>query len=268
MVAILVLSGCAMSADDPPDIDGGRADALDGGLSDPDVDGGRAGALDGGLSGLDVDHSCHWDCFYDRRCVDGEVIEQFHAPVPCSAWTGSCPSFVAGVCAEGCSDRLPSGARRDAPWTVYCEEGEQKIVGDPCASDEDCQPPAPVDGERQYLACDATTGTCSATEPPTPADMGAPCGVTFEAQSNAEGSAYGVVADASCSSGWCRFIAHEDPTCDLHGCAAPCEDDWDCPREQICLDWGDWSDGIAAGTVGSVRACGSRLVDTGLSCHE
>lgn len=50
----------------------------------------------------------HWDCFFNRECVDGRVIEFSTALIPCESWTGSCPSYVAGECADGCSDRPPS----------------------------------------------------------------------------------------------------------------------------------------------------------------
>ncbi len=212
--------------------------------------------------------SCHWDCFGVTFCVDGEVRRNFHAPVPCRYWTGVCPFEVLGTCPTTCADLPPADSFGGGDWVLWCEGSEERRAGDPCGTDEDCQPPAPTSGQRNYLTCDTGTGVCVTAPPPMAPDAGEGCGVSFDALSSSEGDAYGVVEAPACSSGYCLFVAHAAPACDLDGCATVCEDDWDCPPELSCLERFDWT-GRSVGDGGGppVRVCTSNLVDTGLSCH-
>lgn len=217
---------------------GGAEDAGDG-----ELDGGRDGgdanvprdaqiSIDVGESWPDVPE-CHWDCFFGRECIDGQVIEVWHAPVDCDDWTGRCPTFVAGECSEGCSDRAPEahGRPRDGTWTAWCEEGELARIDDACTVDEDCEPPAPdYLGGADYMAC--VDGACAAAEaPPLPTDIEAPC--TIDVEAAATGGTQ-LVADDGCESGWCELARDVAAGCVRHACAAPCAGDWDCPEATRC----------------------------------
>lgn len=222
-ICLVVLTACGGG-------DGGDAGEADGGARDgggPRFDGGDATGLDARDVG-----DCHWDCFFARACLDGRVIQTVHAPVDCDRWTGSCPTFVAGECSEGCSDRPPHSGygwppgSSDRTWTAWCEEGELARVGDACTSEEECEPPAPdVDGGADHLGCVA--GACApAAAPVLPSDVYAPCTIDVEAVAT---PARQVVEDTGCESGWCELQRDTLAGCVRHACAAPCEGDWDCP---------------------------------------
>lgn len=201
---------------------------------------------------------CHWDCFFDIRCVDGVVIEQIPAPVPCASWTGMCPEIRHGRCTEGCTDRIPSDVwfPQEVDWRRWCRETEDRREGDPCTTNADCHPPQPIDRERHYLECDLTTEICRSIEPPVAPDRA--CEASFEGLSSPSiGYAYGVVADPSCESGWCRFGVRGEPAaCVAHVCALECEDDWDCPPAYQCERRGDWTGRrVEEGAMGSVNVC-------------
>lgn len=254
---VSMVAACGPAPDAPP------ADA-EAGLDAPDAP----------HASPDTNAGCHWDCFRARFCAAGVVHEVVHAPVPCDRWTGSCPTTALGTCPFGCGDRAPIADV--GGWEVYCEGTEQRLAGDPCETDADCQPPAPevtpTALERRYLACDGALESCVAAAPPSAPDAGGACAVSFDALSSvAGGYAYGVVADAACSSGWCLFLAAEAPACDLHGCATVCEDDWDCPPDLECLARQDWTgrrleDGALPDAV---RVCTRALIDAnaGLRCQ-
>lgn len=91
----------------------------------------------GGVPDTGFDPGCHWDCFGRYACEGGVVVRYAHAPVPCSEWTGRCPLYPgnADVCLDGCVE----GA--SAPTAeALCSENQPHSVGDPCRSDDDCQP--------------------------------------------------------------------------------------------------------------------------------
>lgn len=237
LVAVLTstLVGCGETTRvEDASVDSGLVDAaLDAArdVGPPDVGPQDVGAPD------TYDPFCHWDCFGGLECEDGVVYEHEAAPVPCDEWTGRCPRYAVGTCPDGCGDRRPSGS---ADWERYCEGMEERLAGDPCASDDDCHPPAPSGAMRRYLACDVDAGACVAIDPPTHPVVA--CGdVDLDALSTPEGSAYGVVRDESCAGGWCRFVAQEAPACDPQACAMPCEDDWDCPPSHFCRAQRDWT---------------------------
>lgn len=239
-----------------------RAERIDTGSAGPPTDTGLGGLPD------TFDPNCHWDCFFGITCIDGVVWQQVHAPVPCERWTGMCPQIERGRCSEGCSDRIPPSPRMSIDWRLWCEESEGRRPDDPCESDADCQPPEGVEpGGRNYLACDLTASRCIAVEAPVaPSDA---CEASFEGLfSPTLGSAYGVVSDPSCDSGWCRFSARIAPDeCDAHVCALACEDDWDCPRDYRCEGRSDWTGRrIEDGAGTSVSVCvTSASVD--VICH-
>lgn len=231
LVALVGLMTFACGGDGGGDVGGDG----DGGGEDASLDAMRPDADDAGaatrLDAPDVPF-CHWDCFFARECVDGQVIQTYHAPVDCEDWAGACPSFVAGECSEGCSDRPPPSEYGwpshlwDGSWVAFCEEGELARVGDACSVDDDCEPPAPtVAGGADYLACEE--GACAPTSAPVlPTDVYAPCTIDVEAVAT---TAHQTVADPGCESGWCELQRDTVAGCVRHACAAPCEGDWDCP---------------------------------------
>lgn len=241
-VAAVICVACDED-DDPSDASldafGADAGAVDVGHVDPSIDTGPPGAPD------TFDPSCHWDCFFGVTCTDGVVWEQIHAPVPCSAWTGMCPRRQLGRCTEGCSDRVPIVTfLREADWTLWCEETEASRPGDPCSTDDDCQPPEGYEpGGRSYLACDAASSTCVSIDPPVEPD--GRCAASFDGIDTAT---YGTLEDSSCSSGWCQFSGH---TC--HACVLPCTDHWDCPPSQRCEEHADFTDRSAITRRGICR---------------
>lgn len=176
----------------------------------------------------------HLDCFRDRFCVDGVVGEIVHAPQPCDA--RECPWFVVGKCPGACGTRRPLDEWTS--WEVFCDGSEERIVGDVCATDADCDPPAPVGGTRVHLGCDVESSLCQEVAPPELLDLGAPCSLDFESVGGP--GSYGVATDDTCSRGLCRFYRPLDQ-CAQHGCGVPCEDDWDCPAEYECDLARDWS---------------------------
>jgi hypothetical protein len=202
---------------------------------------GHCAGDDGGVRGPGTpwdpdDPTCHWDCFRTTFCDDCVVYEVVHAPVPCHMWTGMCPTTTLGTCASGCGDRPPVGDADD--WELFCEGSEESRPGDPCAIE---------------------------VAPPALGDAGAACSVSFDALSGA----YGVVADPTCSSGWCAFIAYDEPSCDLHGCAVACEDQWDCPPTLDCGERVDWTGRSVdvGGLPERIRVCGEPT-DSLLLCHS
>ena len=117
---------------------------------------------------------------------------------------------------------------------------------------------------RNYLACDATTSLCAATEAPVaPTEA---CSASFEGLSDPVfGSAYGVVLDASCTTGTCRFSAGTD--CDRHICALPCSDDWDCPATHRCEPFPNWTGRtVSEGPTGGLSVC-REMTDADLVCR-
>ncbi|MFO0711668.1 MAG: hypothetical protein U0353_17580 [Sandaracinus sp.] len=263
---VVVIAVLCVSCEEDDDASDASVDAGSVDVGEP-IDTGPMVSIDTGPAGPDTfDPSCHWDCFFDVRCIDGVVWEQIHAPVPCSAWTGMCPRRELGRCTQGCSDRVPTVTfLREANWPLWCEETEASRPGDPCASDADCQPPEGVEpGGRNYLACDAGSSMCVSIDPPVAPTEG--CMASFDLlYSPAVGSAYGVVEDDSCASGLCRFSARGAAgDCDRHACALACVDDWDCPRDYRCEDMPDWTGrAVGDGARGSARVCeGGELV-----CH-
>jgi hypothetical protein len=215
------------------------------------------------------DPFCHYDCFRGSWCADGVVWEQIHAPVPCREWTGMCPRRMLGTCEQGCSARIPStpGWRPTPEWTLYCVEGEAKRVGDPCETDADCQPPEGNDLDRNYLACDLTTRACAAIDAPVAPTTACTADLSglFDPL---RGSAYGVVEDASCATGLCRFSARPAASeCDRHVCALPCSTDWDCPPMSRCESFPDWTGRmLSEGPVGAQSVCRS-MADADLVCR-
>ena len=217
--------------------------------------------------GTDANYAagCHWDCFFGVYCEDGVVWQQQHAPVPCSAWTGSCPRDARHTCLRGCSDRPPRAEwDGDEPtWSRWCEETEERRLYDPCTVDLDCQPPQPIAGERQYLACDPVRGCVPI---PAPRASTQPCSADLRSfYSPTRGSAYGALEDPECDFGWCRFSARASAEgCDRHLCALPCEDDWDCPPTHTCGSVGVRTGGVDVPATGVVQLCVRR---DDLICH-
>ncbi|MBX3246281.1 MAG: hypothetical protein KF901_03785 [Myxococcales bacterium] len=134
---------------------------------------------------------------------------------------------------------------------------EERLAGDPCATDGDCQPPAPGPGIRRYLACDVDAGACAAIDPPAHSIVA--CGdVNLDGLSTPEGQAYGVVRDESCPGGWCKFVAPADAECHPGVCVTPCETHWDCPPSLFCQGERDWTGRTLEdrGDDEVVRVCG------------
>jgi hypothetical protein len=259
VVLVVVLTsafvGCDVSEETPAD--SGSFDATW-------TDAARDGAPDVGASDVGVDArdtSCVRECFGNRLCRDGVVYQVRGIAVPCDEWTGTCPSDELGRCESGCGDRVVSDS---GSWERFCAGMEERLAGDPCETDDDCQVPAPIGGARGYLACDEETSRCVAIEPPT--YEVAACGdVDLDALSTRSG----VVRDESCASGWCRFIAREAPECDPRACAMTCVDDWDCAPSFHCRevsDWTGWTFGEPEGEL--VRICSDvdRFGQEGLTC--
>lgn len=248
-----------VSCDEDDDPGDAAVDALgvDAGPVDPSVDTGPAGTPDTFDPSVDTgppgrpdtfDPSCHYDCFFGVTCIDGVVWEQIHAPVPCASWTGMCPRRELGRCTEGCSDRVPTVTfLREADWTLWCEETEASRPGDPCTTDDECQPPQGFEPSgRNYLACDAASSMCVSIDPPV--DPEGRCAASFDGIAS---GVYGVQEDPSCGSGWCEFSSSHE----CHACALPCTDDWDCPPSQRCEEMADLTD---RGAVTRTGICGGR----------
>lgn len=147
---------------------GGEAASPDSAVdASPDAPG-RDGGIDRSGPPPWDDPSCHHDCFAARGCQGGVVSQYLHGPVSCASWTGSCPAVVVGVCPGDCSDRTPAGSFPE--WQRYCEGSEEKRLGDPCTTHDDCQPPAPDfstrPARRIHLHCYAETSSCQFALPP------------------------------------------------------------------------------------------------------
>lgn len=134
---------------------GGPDDMPDGEVG---LDAGIDTAIDTG-----IDPGCHWDCFGRYACEEGTVVRYAHAPVPCAEWTGRCPLYPgnADVCVDGCVE----GASGPTPEAL-CNENQPHVVGDPCETDDDCQPsgsePDGFGGTRPIvLRCDVPEGESS-----------------------------------------------------------------------------------------------------------
>ena len=131
----------------------------------PGPDAGRdAGRPDAGRDAFDP--SCHFDCFGYYACEGGVILRYANTPVPCEHWMGRCPSYPdpSATCLEGCRE----GARGPTAEMV-CNENQPHAVGDPCASDADCQPtgsePDGFGGYRPIVLTCGMGGTCQRVFP-------------------------------------------------------------------------------------------------------
>lgn len=186
------------------------------------------------------DENCHWDCFADFRCDDGRVFETPHGPLPCDDATEEnlryCRegAFV-GECAEGCATVTGYGFDPFADhWTIACEEGRPRVVGDSCEIDADCQPEFrsryTAAGEAQNLRCDEESKTCRDERYP---DFGSPCGLSELEQSSDRTTFFADAPD--CDEGHCHvhFLSEEQT---FQRCTLPCEGSGDCPAGSLCAD--------------------------------
>ena len=162
-------------------------------------------------------------------CVDGVV------------YLGGCTQpRVAAQCVRGCADPGKSSAY-NCPFSL-CRENQAKTAGDACMTTTDCQPTvATVLGTavyNTYLACDAATQTCVATDAPVVADWMAPCSPDLIAQLAADGQTYGfasVTPDPGCAEGWCAVSRDVGGTCIANACTRTCTGDQDCPTGSTCV---------------------------------
>jgi len=113
---------------------------------------------------------CPWGLTF-AECKDGDahVHGYLDSITPCEE---HCPQFDSqATCSHGCRIDLDSFSQADieseirglcshyatncADW--FCEENRPKSPGDPCESDDDCQP---VDYDEPELVCDLESGVC------------------------------------------------------------------------------------------------------------
>ena len=66
------------------------------------------------------DKSCHYDCFGQMYCINGQVFSQYHAPVACSDWQGACPTAPPLNCPNGCLPKGPTSVGYAGDPTTLC----------------------------------------------------------------------------------------------------------------------------------------------------
>jgi hypothetical protein len=171
----------------------------------------------------------HLDCFGGRFCEDGVVYEYSNNPQPCGAW--SCPFSELGACPAGCAtDVVDYRTRR---WTTLCEGTHIREEGDACLSDDECEPTAPQDGPRLYLACSTESSTCVPSEASTP-PVGGACDTELLERESERNFRAQLTEDATCAGAFC-LMSHSNPLlCIRSICTAECESDWDCPSDMRC----------------------------------
>jgi hypothetical protein len=144
------------------------------------------------------------------------------------------------TCDEALAHACDFASYPDCDLGLRCREGQPGLVGDPCASDVDCQwPCAPTAAggvENRYQACDEASGLCVATAPVEVTDWGAGCGLTVEeaAVVIAHNRRTLVVAREACSEGLCYLDEDYGKPCVAHGCTKPCAGDHECPLGRVC----------------------------------
>jgi hypothetical protein len=169
---------------------------------------GASGGMSGGAGGFQP--GCHIDCFGGSYCSNGAVVRVFGVAVECGS--GGCPArgpFY--TCRVGCTTR--SMPENPSCPNALCTENAPKLVGDPCATDDDCRPTVArlVGGVMRnlYLACDRSTGTCVARAEPSCAER---CRSDDECPDGA------TCVGASCD----PFGATRPGTCSIEGAAVTC----------------------------------------------
>lgn len=200
---------------------------------------GGPGSPDGGPGNPD-DPSCHWDCFGQQECEDGQVRVWSRGAVPCSEWTGDCPNQIEHTCEKGCrSDLATDWDLKFPPWFL-CEEHRPKQAGDACASDSDCEPFTIIydaGGGIQviHLSCEAETGRCVEIAPPDVEGAGDACNLAPADVAGISGNL--VLVDApGCATRLCAVDTNHDEECVPQGCTIQCSTDRDCPQGTLCLE--------------------------------
>ncbi|MFU8804198.1 MAG: hypothetical protein ACNA8W_10345 [Bradymonadaceae bacterium] len=245
LAAVIIAASLPSCTADPRVRDGSENSSNSEETADPDVVGPDTVAPTDPIDDW-LEDSCHYDCFGSYRCSEGNVYETPHAPLPCSEATEENIRFcdegwLAGECEEGCVEDVDYHYDVFSdPWTILCNEGRPRIVGDPCETDADCQPverPVHFRGDvvERTLLCDENSSICIDPDDP---DFMAPCDLG-ELPSPGEETDYAMSAPA-CASEHCaiRFITSE---LICQGCAPPCEVDTDCPAGSRCRPLDDLS---------------------------
>jgi hypothetical protein len=220
-----------------PDPDANVPDPSDTALdTSPDV---RPGTDDPSPNEDEHDDDCHYDCFGEFECRDGQVYERFHAPIPCNhpdydTLVAQCiTGTLVGSCEQGCA--TVTNYRYDVfndPWTIMCEEGRPRIVGDPCQTNADCTPSlqmviAPPDSTPRPLICNETTQRCV---DPDHTDYLNWCNLDATPATSDDPT---YLAAPGCAAEHCLLKrAFRDNHC--QGCTMPCESSEDCPAGSYC----------------------------------
>ena len=187
----------------------------------------------------DADPYCHGDCFGYFECVDGEVWESLHAPVPCDDPAYPyCPKWVDHVCEEGCAVQpLRVDYAYFADPASMCAGAPSKMPGDPCHGSLDCYPPPARVNEYgnlvdTYLYCDWDTNTCVSRNVPWMDNWLASCSAADVFASTGRS---GYVFDYKhCWTGVCVFADDPAESCVRQGCSVWCNSDEECPFNSVC----------------------------------
>ncbi len=206
----------------------------------------------------EYDEGCHYDCFTELSCSDGVVYFIEGGPIPCDVEDPDalCQPDEVGTCERGCStaedqeywDFNPYGEDEDW-WRVACEEGRPKEAGDPCESDEHCEPTpgeaVTEDGEstfrNTYLTCDEDAGECVEGEAPVVPDFRSWCGLEgLDVPDDGARTTTRSAPASGCELGWCIVVGLGDSEEVCQGCTSTCEVDSDCPQGARCTRLGHY----------------------------
>ena len=177
-------------------------------------------------------------CFPEDRC-DTAPYKRCAAGV---IYEGGCggPDRAVAQCAQGCSAEDAYGSYGTCPF-VLCRENVPKKQGDACQAAADCVPTtarvSTFEVANTYLACDAATQACVATDPPVVTDWLAPCDAALIAGVAAQGEGQwldAAIPDPSCAEGWCAVYRPATTGCIANACTRACAGDQDCPSGATC----------------------------------
>jgi hypothetical protein len=208
---------------------------------------------------VDSDPYCHYDCFGSLSCVGNEVRYQIHAPVPCTEWTGECPTTVY-TCSQGCDvsfESFPTVLWSDGQLSAFCAEAVTVSAGAPCSDPLECLPTRGVDSGgtvvQDYLACDFTMASCTTVPPPDVTSFLMSCAAAAATVPEGESRAL----YTSDTGTWCLVAWDAIAMAQRHGQTVACVGDWSCPEGATC------DDSIAGSPDGLCRPGprGSPLVD-------
>jgi hypothetical protein len=104
------------------------------------------------------DKSCHYDCFGQMYCINGQVFSQYHAPVACSDWQGACPTAPPLNCPNGCLPKGPTSVGYAGDPTTLCNPSSTGWgqIAKPVSIRFVCRLTAPNAATRKSMARGAT----------------------------------------------------------------------------------------------------------------